>query len=168
MKKLWPTFRLPCRRGSRWGMAVSATRYVRQQASGAPRSGRGDPRVSLISPATRKHKTISDSEKKRMRQIIERKNECEADPFDPGGVRSCQRLALETCSLSCIQNPQIHAHTTLRIYYFSCIDFGGWEVRLLRTNKKTNEATEPMQNNKPESSDEIKRAINNSTWRLAA
>jgi hypothetical protein len=77
-------------------------------------------------------------------------------------------LALETRSLNGIQNPQIHAQATLRAYNFSCIDFGGREVRLLSTNKKMNEATTKMQNDKLKSSDEIKRTINNSTWRLVA
>jgi hypothetical protein len=65
-----------------------------------------------------------------------------------GGVRSRQRRALEARRLSCIQNPQIYARAILRAYYFSYIDFEGWEVRLLRPNKKTNEATATMQNGK--------------------
>jgi len=62
MRKPWAIFGLPCPKVSRWDMAVSATGYVQQQASGAPRSGRGDPQVSRIKPETAKRKPISGSE----------------------------------------------------------------------------------------------------------
>jgi hypothetical protein len=85
-------------------------------------------------------------------------------------------LALKTRSLNGLQNPQIYARAILRAYYFSYIDFEGWEVRLLSTHKKMNEATTIMQNGKPEPRDEMQNGKvtiflstgPNEKWRLVA
>ena len=67
MKRLWATFGWPWHKGSRWDKAVSATGYVRRQASGAPRSDRGDPQVNRSNPVTRKTRRILGFKQERMR-----------------------------------------------------------------------------------------------------
>jgi hypothetical protein len=65
MQKPWMIFDLPCHKGSRWAMAVSAKGYVPRQAFGVARSDQDDLQARRISPAIRIRKLALDFEQQR-------------------------------------------------------------------------------------------------------
>jgi hypothetical protein len=74
-------------------MAISATKSVLQQESGAHRNGQGDPQAKRINPAIQKHKSISDSEQEGMKMMGKGKNEAKLTPLAGVGSGMAWRIA---------------------------------------------------------------------------